>query len=258
MALAEQEFDVVCLDLTGPADEWLRRIVKAYYHGCVIKEGALIVTFCYGRDVIEVYQDEWEYTKAKRNYSRPVIFDYLEKTIPEIVAMRVWYLLRGQLTNQLDSCLQYRGGMMPMVSCLLRKGHAPPGIGFESLAGRDYALAANDLDFGKVCACPADYLQELRARNKRSEAAYKAVETRRLRENKQPELRLVPQPLTRLAQIEQLWADCTADERAEVWKILHKLYTERKTIELGAPDVRARAALMADIRADRDATKPGA
>jgi hypothetical protein len=249
-----QEFDVVCLDLSGPADDDLKHVVKAFYHGCVVKEGVLIVTFCMGRDVVEVFQDEWERTKAKSKFSKPAIFAYLEKSeIPETVAMRVWYLLRGQLTNQLASCLKYKGGEMPMVSCLLCKGHAPPGIKFESLGGRDYELAANDIDFGKACACPADYLQDLRARSKRSEAAFKAVETRRRLNggHKQPpQLRVItndeiipPQP--RVTQMVNIWDECSGDERATFWRLLHAKYVNANSSD---PDVAARSALLQDIR----------
>jgi hypothetical protein len=105
--------------------------------------------------------------------------------------MRVWYLLRA-LGRQLDSCLQYRGGMMPMVSCLLRKGRKFDRPKFATLAPGDYELAVTAEDVGKTMACPVDRLLELRARYSRRQAALKAVETRRLREAKQPpQLRLV-------------------------------------------------------------------
>lgn len=264
--LAKSNFDIICLDLTGPADDWLKRLLPVYFRsdshlskngGILFKGGVLIVTFSYGRDVVEVYQDEWRRVQALEGYQALKCLDRLEG-IPELIASRLWYLLRGTLVENLESCLQYRGGMMPMVSCLLRKGPKPPTVNYVQLASLDYELLVTAPNVEKIFACPAEELEYLRAKHGRSEAARKAIETRRLKENKQPQLTLVQPPPNRLKAIEALWQECSSDERAAVWKILHQIYTERKMLALSDPDVIARGALMREINHDREQGVPGA
>ena len=247
------QWDVICLDLTGSADDWLNRLVQVYFSTCLVNHGVLMVTFSYGRDVIEVYEAAWQQAIHEAHNSKyPEHVERLEGKMPTPIAQRVWYLL-GSRTQFLDSCLQYRGGMMPMVSCLLRKGSPkPPEVKFEAIERADYALAVTAEDAGRVFACPADRLEELRIRYGRRQAAYKAIETRRLRENKQPQLRLVEPPMSRVQELEQFWDDLTDDDRAEFWKMLHRQYTSSKTKELIGPDVSARTALLEDLRRDRD------
>ena len=107
----ENRFDAICLDLTGPADDWLSKVVQVYFNQALTPKGVMLVTFSYGRDVIEVYDYEWDRHKDLQERL---------KKMPERIAMRVAYLLKTRV-RCLRSCVQYRGGRMPMISLLLEK-----------------------------------------------------------------------------------------------------------------------------------------
>ena len=277
--LVDKKFDVIALDLTGPANDWLKDVIACYFRQSLTTKGIMTVTFCYGRDVREAIMQEWEILQSKasdmragyrgqepypNNPGHHYSFNIL-KEIPEQIAMRVWCALRTRCTD-LEFCIQYRGSHMPMVTCLVAKNRPVMGVEFKALAPEDleFALVNEELNLSKLYATPVERVEAFRAAYKHKLAAYKAVETRRLRETKQPQLRLVASegtdvavpPPTRLKQIEKLWHDCTPDERAAVWDILHQLYRERKDLKLADPDVRARAALMREVNEDREL--PGA
>jgi hypothetical protein len=82
------------------------------------------------------------------------------------------------LSRQLDSCLQYRGHAMPMVSCLLVKKASLPEAMFTTIEKGDYELACGAEDLGNVFACPVERLVHLRQGANRRLAARKAVATR--------------------------------------------------------------------------------
>src|SRR5215831_1515813 len=131
--LADEKFDVISLDLTGPANDWLKDVVACYFREALVPKGAMMVTFSYGRDVVEAMNGEWENLRAKaaqmdtysyngrQHPSYPSYLNSLEllKDVPQSVAIRVWSALRIRCTD-LESIVQYRGGHMPMVSCFLR------------------------------------------------------------------------------------------------------------------------------------------
>jgi hypothetical protein len=123
----------------------------------MMARGVMIVTFCYGRDVIEMYQMEWEQARAQ-TYTAKQMDGLID--IAENLAQRVWYVLRGK-SQHLDSCIQYRGRMMPMISCLLWKRRYLPKARFKVVGPHDYALAMT-ADPSKVYACPVDRIEELR------------------------------------------------------------------------------------------------
>lgn len=167
-------FDVICLDLTGPADDRLARMIKFYWYN-LAKNGAMIVTMCYGRDVVEMYCAEYE--KAHRFDGGKVALEQIDG-MPQQIKERLFYVLRNR-GRHLRSCLQYRGKQMPMLSCLLQARHQPKWVGtFQRVDDGDYELAVTSEDLGNIYACPRERIDALR----RSAIAKKAVQTRRGRE----------------------------------------------------------------------------
>lgn len=166
-----RDFDAICLDLTGPANEWLYRLVGVYLP--CLKRGVLIVTSSYGRDVLEAYQEKWRMAKEEHRQSLEI------EGMPEPIRWRLHYLLRGR-AKFLQSCIQYRGKVMPMLSCLLwhRTGVDLPPATYCSIEPGDFERAVTGENIGDIYACPPDRILALR----RSMAAQKAVKTRRQRQ----------------------------------------------------------------------------
>ena len=180
-----------------------------------------------------------------------------------------------------------RGKFAMALSKTAVAGTLPVEPAFVALEPIDHELLVAAEDTGAIFACPAERVLQLRLQHSCKNAARKAVETRRLRENKQPpQLRLVDgspklpaitdgtkasntdwqhgshidsmptqQPQT-LPELQRLWDLASGDERAEFWKYLHREYTDEKIRRIG-PDVAARTALMSDIKQDRT-QKPSA
>ena len=166
-------FDVVCLDLTGPASAELVQAVKVYFKA-LVKGGALIVTFSYGRDVTEFYAHHWRLGRGLYLQEREAIASL---KMPDRIRERMWFLL-GSRIKSVRSVMQYRGGAMPMISVLLTKDPRPqPAAQFTSIEPGDYEVAVTSESLGNVYACPADRIEALR----RSAVAKRAVLTRKLR-----------------------------------------------------------------------------
>lgn len=194
-------FDAVCLDLTATPEK-LRGAARTYWHR-VSKGGVLMLTFSYGRDVVEMYRVEWENMLGlvpimlydKYPFDPETYLDF-----PLKIAERVWYLFRSPLSRHLDSCMQYCGAHHPVVACLLRKGQLPSSPNFRIVKDGDYekALTGNaDYDLGKVYACPAERVAGLHAfaKSKRSDAAKKAAATTQRLKAQKKQL-LLPAPTT--------------------------------------------------------------
>jgi hypothetical protein len=204
--LRDQKFDVVSLDLTGPANDWLASVVGCYFNQALLTKGVMSVTFSYGRDVVEAQACEWTRMQNKaaeryewQNGTSGIInrgyADALEmlRGVPEYIAIRIWYALRTRC-NELDSCIQYRGHKMPMVSCLLAKNHPlEMPVKFAALSEDDlrFALVNEELNLSMLYACPLERIKAFRSAATRKAAARKAVETRKLKAAKVPPVPLL-------------------------------------------------------------------
>jgi hypothetical protein len=176
-------FDVICLDLTGHADKGLHDLIKVYWK-VLNKRGVMIVTFSYGRDVVEAYQYDWRCALAKYEQQRTWVSAHnrgikqLQKLIiddglSESIAQRIHYAL-GTRCEFLWSVMQYSGKQMPMISCALQKNGKFLTTEFVKISEMDFVLAVTAENLGNVFACPRDRILELR----RSLAGIKAAVTR--------------------------------------------------------------------------------
>jgi hypothetical protein len=170
-------FDVVCLDLTGPASDDLKKMVVAYFRS-LTKGGVLMVTFSYGRDVSEYFREFWRGGGNGIFVRERKIIERLE--MADTVRDRVAFLVGAKISS-VRSILQYRGGAMPMVSVLLHNKRTlnAPAPRFMSIQEGDFDLAVTAENLGNIYACPAERIEALR----RSRIAQKAVATREARKS---------------------------------------------------------------------------
>ena len=163
-------FDLMNLDLCGGVNETARLIVKQYRR-LLTRKGVMIVTFSYGRDVLEVF------VTALRKFHNPSIEKRFEALkIPDGLAGRLVYLLSLTDLRNLGSIMVYRGNEMPMCSVLFTMGNDfidKPS--YVKVARGDFELAVAYPDAAKLYDCPQKRIESLR----RQFAAGKAVITRR-------------------------------------------------------------------------------
>jgi hypothetical protein len=168
-------FDAIFLDLTGPVDDALATAVSVYSRS-LTPRGILMLTFCYGRDVVEAYMERWK-KRPPANQEECVARLESIDAIPEEIKARL-YVALGKKARYLDTCIQYQGNVMPMFSCLMKMERILPPPNFIKLIDTDYAEAVTQESIGKVYACTDDRILTMR----RSAAARKAVHTRQIRE----------------------------------------------------------------------------
>lgn len=181
--LGKIPFDAVCLDLTGHVSNELVKLIKVYFAN-LAKGGVLIVTFSYGRDVTEFFDEHWRRLNMYREERA-----MLEQIgMPEPIRNRIAFLL-GNKIRYVQSVLQYRGGAMPMVSLLMiQDRRRREGAKFKSIIQGDFEAAVSAENLGNIYACPADRIEALR----RSKSAHKAVATRKMRALSAPPKLLAP------------------------------------------------------------------
>lgn len=178
VAIGEAKYDVCCLDMTGHVNDALRKLITIYFTHAVTNGGILTSTFSYGRDVMEAYQYHWdtERSKDQHPFAHWRTLDRIA-SMPEDIKVRVYFALRSKVQH-LQSCLQYMGGHMPMISCLLVKKAKLPDATYCRLLPDDFELAVTAENIGNIYACPSERIDALR----RSIAAKKAVQTRKTKQ----------------------------------------------------------------------------
>ncbi len=183
--------DVVNLDLCGGITVPVERAVT-YYGRLVRTSGVLMVSFSYGRDVIEVFdRHPWRGIPAplagrvKRLHERIPKKPRPSETGSRRKAISLPTtedrLSDGMPALGLASVIAYRGAQMPMCACLW-EGHCnPEQPSFVNLTDDDLMAAAlsqlEPLDVSRLYALPDERIQHFR----RKAAAAKAVNTRQVR-----------------------------------------------------------------------------
>lgn len=170
-ALINKRFHAVHLDLCAGASHETRQLISVYL-ALVERPGVLLVTFSYGRDVVEFFK-----------MCQP-IHERLSR-VPENVAARISYLC-GAWAQKVASVILYQGNAMPMCSVAIVRlgstahagGDLPYDLSIVKLQEGDFELAVLHPDPRMLYDCPGDRIEALR----RSHAALKAVATRRAKE----------------------------------------------------------------------------
>jgi len=173
--------DVVNLDLCGGITPPVERAVT-YYGRLVRTAGVLMVSFSYGRDIVEVFSREpWQ--------GIPAPLAGRVKRLHERIPAKDKTIWKGDLpagteriaTLGLTSVIAYKGAQMPMCACLW-EGHCNPEHPSFVNATDDDLMSATlaqlePLDVSRLYALPAERIQHFR----RKFAAAKAVSTRNAR-----------------------------------------------------------------------------
>lgn len=164
-------FHLVHFDLMGLATRDLLRMLRVY---APLATDVFILTFSYGRDVVEVYE--------AATYRETGWADTLSKAgVPRSIGGRLLYLFAGSgqklHMSTMQSVIAYRGTAMPMVSAMFCFGDRRllRPLSFTLLEPGDFEIAVAHPDPSLLYACPQERLAALR----RSHAALKAAYTRK-------------------------------------------------------------------------------
>jgi len=163
-------FEIVNLDLCCGASDETREIVRLSRR-IVARPGLMMLTFSYGRDVVEFFRQR-----------RLPADELLAAGVPENIAARLAHIF-GDRSGKILSVVLYQGNEMPMCSAILPLlGKGGTGIftdnakcSFVKLQDGDFEIAVLHPDPSKLYDCPQDRIETLRRR----EIALKAVSTRR-------------------------------------------------------------------------------
>ncbi len=170
-------WDVVSLDLCGVANPTTKKISKACAY-LVSKRGVFILTFSYGRDVIEAIKKQPIHNFDCVDGSAQAVFD---AGASDLLLRRISYLFDGnsRVGRGISSIFTYRGAEMPMCSVLCGgelittdKGVRAPS--FVQVERGDFELAVCYPESAALYDCPQDRIDALR----RKHAAIKASYTR--------------------------------------------------------------------------------
>ena len=162
-------FDLINLDLCGGVNATAHEIV-GHYRRLLATNGVMIVTFSYGRDVIEMF------IAALAKFHNPRIEErFARHKLPDALAGRLIYLFTHTDLRNLASVMVYRGNEMPMCSCLVTNNKfVRDKFSYVQVARGDFELAVLHPDVTKLYDCPQERIAAMR----RHRAAAKAVATR--------------------------------------------------------------------------------
>jgi hypothetical protein len=175
-------FDMINLDFCGSATDEKHNIFKKFYNTHLSFGGAMLLTFSYGRDVVELFRQTIRNldNRAHDNTSEEIALRRLrEAKVPELIIGRLCCLMTPTRVTHIESVMVYRGPQTPMCSVLLRKGHVREDhpMSFVAVEDGDYELAVCYPDSVGLYDCPRERIEGLR----RQFAAIKAVITRNKR-----------------------------------------------------------------------------
>lgn len=187
-------FDLIDLDLCSNDINGLRRL-SSIYRQRLEPSGVMMMTFSYGRDVVEA-TESWlaRIESRRRSRGRPLrlgttedfqaalLVDLRAASLPRMVIARILRII-GCGARGLASVMMYAGNKMPMCSLLLSKGRYYDPVSVVSVQDKDLELALlHDYpDPQALYACPRERVEAF----KRSAAARKAAETLRQRRTAQ-------------------------------------------------------------------------
>lgn len=168
--LRQRYFDVINLDLCGGATQEAMLLARVYKKQ-VRRPGVLMLSFSYGRDVVEFFKFNTFGNERLAGAG-----------VPEIINARVTYVLGG-MVNFARSVILYMGNQMPMCSVVVAlkgaggKSAAEHPCSFVRLMDGDFELAVTLPNVARLYDCPQERIEAIR----RKQVAAKAVATRRER-----------------------------------------------------------------------------
>lgn len=171
------QFDIVHLDLCAGVNSQTR-LVTSVNSQLVSPRGVLIVTFSFGRDVVEIFREPANQSRAPKWLSLAGADPTLCGRIGYLFGFPYMPGIKHPPPDRIRSVFVYRGAEMPMCSVLLqgcREWGVEEGGSFVKVEPGDFELAVTCPDPSRLYDCPQERIESLR----RQHAAMKAVYTRR-------------------------------------------------------------------------------
>lgn len=164
-------FDLMILDLCGGVLSETTRDVFRYYPTLLTRGGVCLMTFSYGRDVVEVFAQHalkatWEMQRLRA------------LKVPTVLAGRLAFLFKASAINRFVSIMAYRGHEMPMCSIAYCQSDISSRTRFVRVEPGDFELAVTCPDPSKLYDCPADRIAALRRTNAAIRASFTRQQTR--------------------------------------------------------------------------------
>ncbi len=181
-----EDFDVIHLDLCSPLGSQSSTVLRAWTR-LLRRGGVMMVTFPYGRDVLEAFA---EYEQRPYLDLKPL----QKQKCPQHIINRVLFLFNGTLPG-VCSIITYRGHMMPMCSvAFMDYGNwNRRGISYCALSNTDVEdVFAEPIDWCKVYDTPLSMIQEIRRRRSARKAAATARERRQHRAERRADQAVLP------------------------------------------------------------------
>lgn len=187
-------FDAIHLDFCSGANELNRDAVRGTRFA-MAPDGVMIVTFSYGRDVLEFFESRAHKMACLPQHS--IQYEHWQrlaatKLAPTMCA-RIEYVLGEKFTKYAKSIIIYQGNQMPMCSVLCfaskekrTRNSGKPPISVLELEKNDLELAVCSPDLAKLYGLPEERIAAIR----RSFAAKQAVHTAKIRKEMQTSLML--------------------------------------------------------------------
>lgn len=161
VGIGGREYELIDLDFCGGMTEQVRDTVKAYSY-LLSNRGIMMVTFSYGRDVVERFIAEARHDKNFLGKLIDGLSPLVERGIAESLIGRILFLLRGIRRLTALSALCYRGKQMPMCGLLFQmnsgcKRRLRPA-GCIEISTSDYSAATIFPPITMVDPCDLDYM----------------------------------------------------------------------------------------------------
>jgi hypothetical protein len=176
-----EKFDIVNLDLCASANAATNKIARVYCR-LVTVGGVFMMTFSYGRDVVELYSHAYETSPLQwTSFCKIYSLDPVTAVGGKLVSGRLLYLFSQKRLEYLRSVVLYRGAEMPMCSvlfCSIDGSDRVQNISVVKLEPGDFEIAVSCPDPSLLYDCPEERISALR----RKHAAIRASYTRSARE----------------------------------------------------------------------------
>lgn len=176
-ALDGSKFDLLLLDFCSNVNQQTRDAISVCQQRLLDTRGVMVVTFSYGREVVEVFHDA-------EQHELYTDFEPLRQSVTnKTVLGRLLWIFTGTAIKGITSVMLYRGASMPMCSVLIdmrrssrvSNGRPVPPISFVQAEPGDFEIAVTCPDPALLYATPQDRIEALR----RTHAAIKASYTRK-------------------------------------------------------------------------------
>lgn len=175
--IRDRKFDLIDLDFCCGVNGISKGSMNAYQKLLTV-QGVLIVTFSYGREVIEYFMEivrQWRSVNQYNSARNEAIEKMKQSGIPDGLAGRLCMIFNSPQIQGIRSIMAYQGNQMPMCSVVCQMNSKDGLIPYVKVSPGDFELAVTYPDAANLYDCPKDRIESLR----RSFTAIKASITRK-------------------------------------------------------------------------------